>query len=53
MFMQNKSNMNIVNPQSKRISKKRLHQSKSGLLPGTAIYTGDKHPENISISRLD
>lgn len=29
------------------------HKRKSGLLPGTAIYTGSKHPEVISISRID
>ena len=34
-------------------SKKHTHKRKSGLLPGTAIYTGNKHPENISISRID
>ncbi len=51
--MQNIPNMKEVIPPVKRSSKKHLHKDKSGLLPGTAIYTGDKHPEIITISKLN
>jgi magnesium transporter len=44
--------MNPGNPEKSR-NKKHLHKRKSGLPPGTAIYTGDKHPDTISIKRID
>lgn len=45
--------MTELTPPIKRNAKKHLHKKKSGLLPGTAIYTGNKHPDSISISKLN
>lgn len=51
--MPNKRDIAHAGNSSKSRRKHHTHQRKSGLLPGTAIYTGDKHPEEISISRID
>lgn len=45
--------MGNQNTTPKKRSKKRIHQGKSGMLPGTVIYTGNKHPDTISISKME